>query len=42
MRAFLSLLCHGDRLRVGGTDLRYEILYEGGVGEISQTVLKMR
>jgi hypothetical protein len=42
MRAFLSLLCHGDRLRVGGTDLRYEILYEGGVGEISRTVLKMR
>ena len=42
MRVPNSLLCHGDRLRLGTTDLRYEVLYEGAHSEMTATLINVR
>ena len=42
MRVANSLLCDGDRLRVGTTDLRYEVLYDGARAEAAAAVINLR
>jgi Domain of unknown function (DUF4388)/Inner membrane component of T3SS, cytoplasmic domain len=42
MRVANSLLCDGDRLRVGTTDLRYEVLYDGARADAAATVINLR
>jgi len=42
MRVGNSLLCDGDRLRVGMTDLRYEVLYDGARADAAATVINLR
>jgi hypothetical protein len=42
MRVTNTLLCHGDRLHIGTTDLRYDVLYDGARDDAAPTLINLR